>query len=165
MRTCAVSAFILSAGPVPEKEHSKFLCFFFPCRTGKLQWRHCIHGRMEPRASCATSARRSWISRSQESSVKTGSQTENQPQDLLATLRSAKCTLQFIPRSFPECGCCFSLLTDIVFLRKWADGRYMDVILVQRLFFDLLRFFSSCNINVSYVRSPWRPEWRRQCEF
>lgn len=141
MRTCAASAFILSAGPVPEKEYSKFLCFFFPCRTGKLQWRHCIHGRMEPRASCATSARRSWISKSQESSVKTGSQTENQPQDLLATLRSAKCTLQFIPRSFPECGCCFFLLTDIVFLRKWADGRYMDVILVQRLFFDLLRFF------------------------
>lgn len=97
----------LSAGPPPEKEHSKFPCFFFPCRTGKLQWRHYIHGRMEPRASCATSARRSWISRSQESSVKTGSQTENQPQDLTGSI---KCTLQFIARSFPECGCFFSLL-------------------------------------------------------
>lgn len=33
------------------------VCLFVLCRMGKLQWRLCIRGRTEPKASCVTSAR------------------------------------------------------------------------------------------------------------
>lgn len=39
------------------------LCVFSACRMEKLHWRRCIHGRTEPRASCATSARKTPTSR------------------------------------------------------------------------------------------------------
>ncbi len=53
----------------------RLVCLFPLCRMEKHQWRPCIHGRTEPRVSCATSARTSPASRAQHIPVSAGNLT------------------------------------------------------------------------------------------
>lgn len=124
---------------------------FSPCRMGKLRWRRCTRGRMEPRASCATSARRSRISRISRSRHTDTEQRDRAHPGKVSQRRMLFSSLTCSPTDIMKTGWWCYLVPYLLLQELW--GRFT---------FDLLSFFRihfPHDMNASRVWSPRRPVW------